>query len=229
MIQGMPPSVNRISGVLQKRRQMGRLAKYILVFWLGIFGFLAGCAKPDIQQPETPIVSTPLETPSSLDVPQEPWILVDTHAETLSLMNGERTMEVFDNIAIGSHGAGTKRWSGDGVTPLGKFRVGWINDKSRFNLFMGLDYPNLDYAEQAYRERRIDGLTYLRIRQALEMGRTPPQDSPLGGYIGIHGLGAGDPYVHNHVDWTSGCVALNNWQIRQLARWVRVGTLVEIR
>ena len=129
-------------------------------------------------------------------------------------MNGDRPVESFRQIALGSSGAGIKFKRGDNKTPLGVFRVGWINDHSRFKTFIGLDYPNPDYAERALRERRIDALTYERIRAAWSKGRTPPQDTPLGGQIGIHGVGAGNPGVHSAgINWTSGCIALDNRQI----------------
>jgi lipoprotein-anchoring transpeptidase ErfK/SrfK len=35
--------------------------------------------------------------------------------------------------------------------------------------------------------------------------------------------------VHELLNWTDGCVAVTNQQIRQLARWVDVGTRVIIR
>jgi murein L,D-transpeptidase YafK len=144
-------------------------------------------------------------------------------------MRGSHVLKVFDHIAIGRRGAGAKRWSGDNITPLGVFRVGWMKLSKHYNFFIGLNYPNLEYAQKAYRERRIDGIAYWRIRHALESDHTPPQDTQLGGYIGIHGLGKGDPYVHANFNWTSGCIALNNQQIQDLAGWVQVGTRVEIR
>ena len=62
-----------------------------------------------------------------------------------------------------------------------------------------------------------------------EGGRPPPQDTALGGYIGIHGVGAGDPAVHEDFNWTEGCVALTDAQIDALLRHITVGTAVEIR
>jgi lipoprotein-anchoring transpeptidase ErfK/SrfK len=63
----------------------------------------------------------------------------------------------------------------------------------------------------------------------VQAGKTPPQHTPLGGYIGIHGVGSGDPEVHRAYNWTNGCVALTNAQIDILAEWARAGTPVEIR
>ncbi|HRW64563.1 MAG TPA: L,D-transpeptidase [Candidatus Competibacter sp.] len=178
---------------------------------------------------QTPPPMPPL-TPSRATVPNEPWLLVDTKADNLMVMRGQQPVRVFHQVALGSSGAGLKFRRGDNKTPLGVFRVGWINDHSRFKKFIGLDFPNLDYAEQALREHRIDRLTYERIRAAWISGRTPPQDTPLGGQIGIHGVGFGDPNVHSAgINWTSGCVALDNGQIDALRPWVRVGMRVEIR
>ena len=49
----------------------------------------------------------------------------------------------------------------------------------------------------------------------------PPWDTPLGGEIFIHGGGSGS-------DWTWGCVALDDDDVRELYRAVRVGTPVTI-
>ena len=61
------------------------------------------------------------------------------------------------------------------------------------------------------------------------MGKTPPQDTPLGGQIGIHGIGNGDQDIHHNYNWTNGCIALTNEQIDQLGKWIKPGVLVNIR
>ncbi len=197
------------------------------IIFVGILaGLLGGCAMNEVQTPPP----APLLAPSRATVPNEPWLLVDTKADNLVIMRGQQPVRVFHQVALGSSGAGLKFRRGDNKTPLGVFRVGWINDHSRFKKFIGLDYPNLDYAEQALREHRIDRLTYERIRAAWISGHTPPQDTPLGGQIGIHGVGFGDPSIHSAgINWTSGCVALDNSQIDALRPWVKVGMRVEIR
>ena len=67
------------------------------------------------------------------------------------------------------------------------------------------------------------------VIDAIKNGRTPPQNTPLGGHIGIHGVGAGDPRIHTNFNWTNGCVALTNEQVTRLAALIKVGTRVEIR
>ena len=67
------------------------------------------------------------------------------------------------------------------------------------------------------------------ILDAFRRGRLPPQDTALGGELGIHGTGDGSPAIQRDVNWTTGCVALTNQQAFELERWVRVGTTVVVR
>jgi hypothetical protein len=76
---------------------------------------------------------------------------------------------------------------------------------------------------------RGDDKTYIAIQDALLRGETPPQDTPLGGHIGIHGIGSGDPLIHEAFNWTKGCIALTNKQIEQLVSLVPLGTKVIIK
>ncbi|HSJ49561.1 MAG TPA: L,D-transpeptidase, partial [Gammaproteobacteria bacterium] len=95
--------------------------------------------------------------------------------------------------------------------------------------FFGLDYPNLTHARAGLETGRISRAEFAAIRAALKQGVTPPQQTALGGLIGIHGLGDGDPVVHEDFNWTNGCVALTNEQMDDLAQWVYEGMRVIIR
>lgn len=160
----------------------------------------------------------------------QPWVLVDTQALTLTVLSSKSHVLVrFHNISIGSGGAAESHRRGDETTPLGVFHVSWIDRQSRFGTFYGLDYPSVSIARRAYFEGSISEAEFDAIMQALRHHRTPPQNTPLGGQLGIHGVGRGDPTVQQAVNWTDGCVALTNRQIRQLARWVDLGTRVVIR
>ncbi|CAK0740053.1 YkuD domain-containing protein [Gammaproteobacteria bacterium] len=160
---------------------------------------------------------------------EDRWIQIDTTAHTLSVFKGESLDRTYPRVALGRSGAANERQRGDGVTPIGEFRIAWINRSSPFDVFFGLDFPNEEHTERAYQHHLIDIDTYYALRTALSEGRLPPQDTPLGGTIGIHGLGMGDPTIHRKFDWTKGCVALTNEEIEQLAQWVQVGTRVVIR
>jgi lipoprotein-anchoring transpeptidase ErfK/SrfK len=47
--------------------------------------------------------------------------------------------------------------------------------------------------------------------------------------IGIHGLGNGDPLIHEEFNWTDGCIALTNEEVDELASWIHLGTRVEVQ
>lgn len=159
----------------------------------------------------------------------ESWILVDTNRHTLSVFRDGKLLHRFDNVAIGRGGPSTDRTRGDGTTPLGTFYIDRIRPSSRFLLFFGIDFPKPEHARRAFDAGRIDAHDYERVLAAFEADRSPPQDTPLGGQLGIHGLGPGNPAVHDAFDWTQGCIALTNEQIKRLSRWVQLGMRVEVR
>ncbi len=157
-----------------------------------------------------------------------PWVIVDTETRTLTVLQGATVLARYDDIALGRGGVGITRRQGDGKTPVGIFHVAWVNRNSRFRLFFGLDFPNLDHAHRAYTAQLIDSGQFDAIKTAFERRETPPQDTPLGGFLGIHGIGDGSQRVHSQFNWTDGCVAVTNEQILQLDQWVTVGTKVVI-
>lgn len=158
------------------------------------------------------------------------WILIDSNERTLSVMQDEeQALQVFENIAFGRGGVAPLRRDGDGKTPIGTFHVAWINPDSQFHLFFGLDYPGQAHAEEAYRQRIIDIDTYVTIREAHHRRQLPPQDTALGGHIGIHGVGDHDVNIHRRFNWTRGCIAMTDQQVEELAPWVTLGTRVVIR
>lgn len=167
--------------------------------------------------------------PVSAQADKSIWIDVDTTEQILRVMQGDTVQEVYKNVAIGRYGTTWSKVTLDDKTPLGKFKIGWINEKSRYHRFFGLDYPNRDIAERAFSEKRITVDTWYSILEAENRGRIPPQNTSLGGYIGIHGIGRGDKDIHHQYNWTNGCIALTNEQIDQLGRWLKPGVVVNIR
>lgn len=158
----------------------------------------------------------------------ETWVRVDTGASTLTVMRGEQVVASFPDIAVGRGGVSRERRRGDHRTPLGEFRIAKVKKPSQYHRFFIIDYPDEARARRARDAGDIDELTFQAIRSAVRAGLLPPQDTPLGGNLGIHGLGDGDPVVHESFNWTQGCVAVTNEQIDRLAELVRVGTRVVI-
>jgi L,D-peptidoglycan transpeptidase YkuD (ErfK/YbiS/YcfS/YnhG family) len=157
------------------------------------------------------------------------WLLVDTKAHKIEVKRGEQTLETLNGIAIGRKGAGLKAHRGDDITPYGNYRIGWVGEKSNFRKFFGLTYPSTQDAKIALKRGVISQSDYYSIAAAEQYNQIPPQNTPLGGQIGIHGLGAGDERVHQAFDWTHGCIALTNNQIDQLSQWLDTGTVVKIK
>lgn len=133
-------------------------------------------------------------------------IVVEKSARLMRLVQGDRTVREY-RIALGFAPVGDKLRQGDGRTPEGVFRIDRRNDRSAYHLSLGLDYP-----QAADRERARKG------------GYDP------GGDIMIHGQpnSLPDEMVLTG-DWTAGCIALSNAEMREVWSVTDAETLVEIR
>ena len=147
-------------------------------------------------------------------------ILIEKAARRLTLFSEGAPARVFP-IALGRAPIGPKRREGDKKTPEGRYVVCTKNERSKYRLSLGLSYPSADDAILAFSEGLIDAATRDAIVQAQREGRRPPWDTPLGGFIMIHGGGASP-------DWTAGCVALNDEDMDALFPLCPLGTEVEI-
>ena len=163
------------------------------------------------------------------DANEEIWLLVDTQKLVLDVKLGDITLVRFENISIGRNGAGFKRKRGDDTTPKGEYKISWFNFNSRYNIFYGFNYPSRDNARTALNEGLINQTTFKRIVKAHDNNQVPPQNTPLGGMIGIHGLGKADKKIHETMNWTHGCIALTNEQISKLDKWIEKDTIVVVK
>lgn len=150
-----------------------------------------------------------------------PRILVKKAERKLFLYSGSTLVRTY-RIGLGLSPLGDKVRQGDRRTPEGDFYIFTKNDQSAFYLSLGISYPNAAHAARGLRDGLITKSQYDTIMQALEAHKPPPQNTKLGGDIYIHGNGAGS-------DWTWGCVALENEDIRELFNAVAVGTPVTIK
>lgn len=135
-------------------------------------------------------------------------------------------------VALGRGGSGDKHRLGDHKTPLGTYRIVRFNENSPFYYFMQLNYPNIKDAFYGLKNRLLSRWEFNRIIDALNYHEIPPQDTLLGGRIGIHGLGevtAEKLHIHRNFDWTQGCIALTNENIEDLRNYVDIGTPVTIK
>lgn len=130
-------------------------------------------------------------------------------------------------IALSREPVGAKRRRGDERMPEGDYRLAGPARASRFHRFIPIDYPSRRDADRALAEQRIEAPVHAAIHAAHAAGRMPPQDTALGGLLGLHGEGArwrGDL----DLDWTEGCVALSDAAIDWIAAHAAVGTPLRI-
>ena len=131
-------------------------------------------------------------------------IRIDKSDHILELRAGDTVVRSY-TVAIGPGGLGPKRFEGDRVTPTGKYRiVGQI--PGLFHRFLTLDYPN-DADRARYKIAKAKGEI--------------PRGRGVGFGVGIHGGGTG-------VDWTLGCIALEDWEIDEIAPLVTSATEIVI-
>jgi len=149
-----------------------------------------------------------------------PRIVVTKSKRTLQVFSENKLVRTY-RIALGLNPVEDKVRAGDRRTPEGDFYICQKNPKSKFYLSLGISYPNLKHAERGLREGLITQAQYEQIIGAIKAKRQPPQYTRLGGEIFIHGNGS-------QADWTWGCVALDDKDIRELYDVIEVGTPVTI-
>jgi hypothetical protein len=134
-------------------------------------------------------------------------LLVDKATHRLSLVVDGEVKRRYE-VSFGRRPEGPKLHEGDRRTPEGLYRVTMKKDRgqTRFHRALLISYPNA-------RDRQV-------YRRAKTEGRVPPGRG-IGGLIELHGGGTG-------VDWTDGCIALENDDMDDLFKRVRVGTPVVI-
>ena len=149
-----------------------------------------------------------------------PRILVRKADRKLELYSEDVLLRTY-KIGLGFSPVADKKQEGDGATPEGEFYVFVKNNRSAYYLSLGISYPNAEDADRGLRDGLINRGQHRAITEAIRKKTAPPQYTKLGGLIYIHGHGA-------RTDWTLGCVALENEDVKELFDAVTVGTPVTI-
>jgi murein L,D-transpeptidase YafK len=137
-----------------------------------------------------------------------PQIVVSKSKRRLSLYSDGKLVRLY-RVALGSSPVEDKVRQGDRRTPEGEFYIFLKNTKSAFYLSLGLSYPNIEDAERGLRDGLINRKQHDEIVSAIRRQARPPQNTRLGGDIFIHGNGS-------QGDWTWGCVALDDPDMKEL-------------
>jgi murein L,D-transpeptidase YafK len=164
--------------------------------------------------------SFPFQNPRALSV-EKPRIVVYKKERKLEFYSDQTLLRTY-RIGLGFSPVADKQREGDGATPEGDFYIFVKNSKSAYYLSLGLSYPNAEDAARGLRDGLITKAQHDTIVEAIRKKVAPPQYTNLGGLIYIHGHGANS-------DWTWGCVALENADIKELYDAVSVGTPVTIK
>lgn len=156
------------------------------------------------------------------------WLLIETDQQTLTVMQDSRPVKVYDNIATGRGGLAWFKVRDDEKTVLGTFYINLINPASQYRVFFRFAYPTHAHFEYALSKGLISPADYATALAHYRRYGAFPQDTVLGGHLGLHGLGEADYDTHLMFNWTRGCIALSNEQIESLRKEIEFGTLVVI-
>jgi hypothetical protein len=179
-------------------------------------------------------------------------LLLNKAQRRLELWVGRRMIKAY-RIQLGQNPTGPKLHQGDSRTPEGEYFI-CAHRPSTFYLALWISYPNLDDARAGLETGRINRRQLEAIAAALKKGECPPQDTNLGGLLLLHGqlqahtaelardhrrrpgrlrpglqVGDADPSkVREFYDWTDGCAALFNPDIRELYEFIPDGAPLTI-
>ena len=167
-------------------------------------------------------------SPPAITAYEGVWVHVDTSESVAEVRRGDEPLLVLDHVAFGRGGFEEVRLRGSHQTPLGEFRINRINRQSRFHIFLGIDYPRRTHLDAALARGLIDQTEHEEALAYVERNGYASQVGPLGGHLGFHGIGSGDPDIHDRFHWTQGCIAMTNEQVEALYQFVDVGTPVVI-
>ncbi|WP_417806208.1 L,D-transpeptidase family protein [Thioclava sp.] len=134
--------------------------------------------------------------------PQVTQVQVFKSQRKMYLMHGDKVLEHY-KISLGGDPIGPKRFEGDGKTPEGLYYINRRNPNSAYYLSIGISYPNPE-----------------QVTFAAEQGKK------AGGDIFIHGRDGKNKGRGR--DWTAGCIAVKDKEVREIYAMVQDGTPIFI-
>ncbi|VXC76797.1 conserved exported hypothetical protein [Pseudomonas sp. 8Z] len=135
-------------------------------------------------------------------------VLVMKSERKLYLQQRGETIKTY-RISLGKQPTGAKQREGDLRTPEGFYWIDWRKPSDNYQLSLHISYPN-----------------------ARDLARAKQAGVAPGSMIMIHGTPVDEEYPEwffHTLDWTEGCIAMKNADIREVWSLVKDGTLIEIR
>lgn len=139
----------------------------------------------------------------------KPSIIIRKRNRELSVYSGSIEIASYV-IGIGRNAIGRKQKKDDLKTPEGNY---YICDKKlnhKYHLFLQINYPSSEDASRATINHIISTTDEIHINQAEENGNPPPNDTELGGNVGIHGFGSESSWT------TDGSISMNNIDVEDI-------------
>lgn len=135
--------------------------------------------------------------------PEVTRVVVDKSQRKMYLLHHRDVLKSYD-VGLGFTPQGHKVKEGDGRTPEGNYTIDRRNPNSNYYLSIGIDYPNVH-----------------DVAKARAAGVKP------GGDIFIHG-GPRRASQMRRQDWTAGCIAVKDGEMRDIYAMVKDGTPISI-
>lgn len=205
-----------------------RMKKFLLIF-ASILVFIGGCLVYGLF---LNVSQKPLREEMLLKKIAEidkPVILIDRRKYVLKLNQDTTTVKEY-RVVFGMN-SNPKTESSDRSTPIGEYKTTRTDSFHTYYKMIYIDYPNDQDIAKAYRHNVIDKQTYESLRFSYFYKNNPIPSTPLGGNVGIHGIGKLNylfknlPFVFN---WTDGSIAMSNEDLDELLSVVKPGTPVII-
>lgn len=191
-----------------------RVAAEVVVM-AAMVAMVAACAAPKKKVGPSPFIADEdrLEWAT-----QEPtFVVIRKACRTLDVYRYGQRIRSYPAVFGDGGIAEPKLYEGDHRTPTGLYMIIGEHAHERWGHFFLLDYPNPRDAS-VYRAALADGL--VPVYGSGYAG--------VGGAVGIHGTDK--PWLNRErIDWTWGCISLDNAAIEEFASLVWVGTPVLIQ
>ncbi len=191
----------------------------LILFVLAAGAFLLK-ALPDVYKADTLVLIERKRVEPPITTSEQLILIVKKSERKMYLYDGKKLSKTY-KIALGFNPVGTKIKQGDGATPEGEYYLTHKNAKSKFYLSLGVSFPNIHDAEAGLKANLLTQAEHDSIVSANNSGQKPPQNTKLGGDIFLHGGGVNS-------DWTWGCVAFSNEDIKELFDLLPLRTPIKI-
>jgi len=120
----------------------------------------------------------------------------------------------------------------DRGTPIGEYYICSVQPHHKYYKFLKISYPNIQDAENSLRKGLITQKQFDLIKNNYKKLECIPEIYPLGGNLGIHGIGKLN-YIFKNLpfafNWTNGSIAMSNENIDELIPLIKHGTKVIIK